>query len=152
MFCNNLIWFNVTFDSQLNKLKSAIKNENEVILRISSNTIGNSDDETNFLYKSLLTIRQVSNLQKAFANNLSANIKPSKAELFKIIQSGGFLGSFLGLLLKTGLLLLKNVLQTLAKSVLTSFGLTAAASAEDAGMHKKILGSGTTTLIISNKK
>ena len=152
MFCNNLIWFNVTFDSQLNKLKSAIKNENEVILRISSNTIGNSDDETNFLYKSLLTIRQVSNLQKAFANNLSANIKPSKAELFKIIQSGGFLGSFLGLLLKTGLLLMKNVLQTLAKSVLTSFGLTAAASAEDAGMHKKILGSGTTTLIISNKK
>ena len=119
MFCNNLIWFNVTFDSQLNKLKSAIKNENEVILRISSNTIGNSDDETNFLYKSLLTIRQVSNLQKAFANNLSANIKPSKAELFKIIQSGGFLGSFLGLLLKTGLLLMKNVLQTLAKSVLT---------------------------------
>ena len=137
MFCNNLIWFNVTFDSQLNKLKSAIKNENEVILRISSNTIGNSDDETNFLYKSLLTIRQVSNLQKASANNLSANIKPSKAELFKIIQSGGFLGSFLGLLLKTGLLLMKNVLQTLAKSVLTSFGLTAAASAEDAGMHKK---------------
>ena len=68
------------------------------------------------------------------------------------MQSGGFLGSFLGLLLKTGLLLMKNVLQTLAKSVLTSFGLTAAASAEDAGMHKKILGSGTTTLIISNKK
>ena len=117
MFCNNLIWFNVTFDSQLNKLKSAIKNENEVILRLSSNAIGNSDDETNFLYKSLLTIRQVSNLQKAFANNLSANIKPSKAELFKIIQSGGFFGSFLGLLLKTGLLLMKNVLQTLSKSV-----------------------------------
>ena len=67
-----------------------------------------------------------------------------------MIQSGGFLGRLLGLLLKTGLPLIKNVIKPLAKSVLIPLGLTAAASAADAGIHKKILGSGTTTLIISN--
>ena len=68
-----------------------------------------------------------------------------------MIQSGGFLGRLLGSLLKTGLPLIKNVIKPLAKSLLIPLGLTAAASAADAGMHKKILGSGnTTTLIISN--
>ena len=67
-----------------------------------------------------------------------------------MIQSGGFLGRLLGPLLKTGLPLIKNVIKPLAKSVLIPLGLTAAASAADAGIHKKILGSGTTTLIISN--
>ena len=68
-----------------------------------------------------------------------------------MIQSGGFLGRLLGPLLKTGLPLIKNVIKPLAKSVLIPLGLTAAASAADAGTHKKILGSGNmTTLIISN--
>ena len=68
-----------------------------------------------------------------------------------MIQSGGFLGRLLGPLLKTGLPLIKNVIKPLAKSVLIPLGLTAAASAADAGIHKKILGSGNmTTLIISN--
>ena len=68
-----------------------------------------------------------------------------------MIQSGGFLGRLLGPLLKTGLPLIKNVIKPLAKSVLIPLGLTAAGSAADAGIHKKILGSGnTTTLIISN--
>ena len=69
-----------------------------------------------------------------------------------MIQSGGFLGRLLGLLLKTGLPLIKNVIKPLAKSVLIPLGLTAAASAADTGIHKKILGSGhnNTTLIISN--
>ena len=74
-----------------------------------------------------------------------------------MIQSGGFLGRLLGTLLKTGLPLIKNVIKPLAKSVLIPLGLTAAASAADAGIHKKILGSGhnrpshnNTTLIISN--
>ena len=68
-----------------------------------------------------------------------------------MIQSGGFLGRLLGPLLKTGLPLIKNVIKPLAKSVFIPLGLTAAASAADAGIHKKILGSGnTTTLIISN--
>ena len=68
-----------------------------------------------------------------------------------MIQSGGFLGRLLGPLLKTGLPLITNVVKPLAKRVLIPLGLTAAASAADAGIHKKILGSGhNTTLIISN--
>ena len=109
------------------------------------------DNETNFPHKLLLTNRQVSNLRKAFANHLSADIKLSKTQLSKMIQSGGFLGRLLGPLLKTGLPLIKNVIKPLAKSVLIPLGLTAAGSAADAGIHKKILGSGnTTTLITSN--
>ena len=69
-----------------------------------------------------------------------------------MIQSGGFLGRLLGPLLKTGLPLIKNVIKLLAKSVLIPLGLAAAASAADAGIHEKIIGSGTTTLIISNDK
>ena len=60
-----------------------------------------------------------------------------------MIQSGGFLGKLLGPLLKTGLPLIKNVITSLAKTVLIPLGLTAAASTKDAGIHKKILGSGT---------
>ena len=69
-----------------------------------------------------------------------------------MIQSGGFLIRLLRPLLKTGLPLIKNVIKLLAKSVLISLGLTAAASAADAGIHKKILGSGNATLIISNNE
>ena len=69
-----------------------------------------------------------------------------------MIQSEGFLGKLLGPLLKTGLPLMKNVIKPLARSVLIPLGLTAAASAADAGIHKKILGSShnNTILIISN--
>ena len=93
-------------NSQLNKFKSAIKNETEVVLRLSSNMIG--DDETNFPHKSLLTNRQVSNLRKAFANYLSGNIKLSKTQISKMIQSGGFFGRLLDPLLETGLPLMKK--------------------------------------------
>ena len=140
-------------NSQLNKLKSAIKNETDVVLRLSSNMIGNSGDNTNFSHELLLTNRQVANIRKAFANNLSTDIKFSKAQLSKMIQSGGFLGKLLGPLLKAGLPLIKSVIKPLAKSVLVPLGLTAAASAADAGIHKKVLGSGrdhnNTILIIS---
>ena len=69
-----------------------------------------------------------------------------------MIHSGGFLGKLCGPLLKTGFPLMKNVIKPLAKSVSIPLGLTAAASAADAGIHKKILGScnNTTKLIISN--
>ena len=136
--------------SQLNKLKSGIKNETEVVLRLSSNMVGYSDDEANFLRKLLLTNRQVANLRKAFANYFETYIKLSKTQLSKMVPSGGFLGRLLGPLLKTGLPSMKNVIKPLAKSVLIPLGLTAAASAADAGIHEKILGSGNTTLIISN--
>ena len=104
--------------------------------------IGNSNDKTNFPYKLLLTNRQVANLHKAFANYSSTDIKLSKTQLSKIIQSGRFLDKLFGPLLKTGLPLMKNVIQPLVKSVLIPLGLTVAASAADPGIHKKILGSG----------
>ena len=87
-----------------------------------------------FPHKLLLTNTQVSNLRKAFANHLSADIK---THLSKMTQSGGFLGRLLGPLLKTGLPLIKNIVKRLAKSVLIPLGLTAAASVADAGIHKK---------------
>ena len=62
-------------NSQFNKLKSAIKNETDVVLKLSSNVISNSDDETNFPQKLLLTNRQVANLRKAFANYLTTYIR-----------------------------------------------------------------------------
>ena len=125
-------------NSQLNQFKSALKNEAEVVLRLSSNMIG--DDESNFPHKLLLTNRQVANLSKAFANHLSADIKLSKTQLSKMIQSGGFLGRLLGPLLKTGLPLITNVIKPLAKNVLIPLRLTAAAAAAaaaDVGIHKK---------------
>ena len=73
-------------NSQLNKLKSAIKNKTKVILRLSPNMIGDSNDEANFPHKLLLTDRQVSSIRKAFANNSSADIKFSKTQLSKRIQ------------------------------------------------------------------
>ena len=94
--------------SQLNKLKSGIKNENEVVIRLSPNMIGGSNDKTNFPHELLLTNRQVSSIRKAFGNNSSVDIKFSKAQLSKMIQSGGFLGKLLGPLLKTGLPLIKK--------------------------------------------
>ena len=111
--------------------------------------VGNN--EATFPHQLLLTNTQVSNLRKAFSNNLSANIKLSETQLSKMIQSGGFLVRLLGPFLKTGLALIKNVFKPLAKSILIPIGLTVEASAAYAGIHTKILGSGNmTTLIISN--
>ena len=91
---------------------------------------------------------QKTKLRNAFSNNMSTDLKLSKAQISKIIQSGGFSGSLLsklaGPLMKVAILLAKNVLAAL--------GITAAASAIDAGIQKKIHGSGTTTLIISNEE
>ena len=104
-------------------------------MRLSSNII--SDDETNFLYKLLLTNRQVANLHKAFANKSLADIKSSKTQLSKMVQLGRFLGRILGRLQKTGLPLIKNVVTPSAKIVLTPLGLTVAESAADAGICSK---------------
>ena len=92
--CNSL---NVKLsNSQLNKLKSAIKNETEVILRISSNMVGDSYDEINFPRELLLANRKVANLRKAFTNYLSTDIKLSKTQISKMRQSGGFLERLVG--------------------------------------------------------
>ena len=140
------------FNSQLNTLKWGMKNDVQVTLNFSPKVIGNCNDETNFLHKFLLTNTQISRLRKAVANNSPANIKLSKAQLHKMGQSGRFLGRLLGQWLKAGLPVTKNGLKLLAKSVLIPLGLTAAATATDAAIQKKIFGSGMTTLIISNEE
>ena len=138
---------NVKFsNSQLTKLKPAIKNGTGVTLNFPSNIINDSNDEYNFLQKLLLTNTQFSRLLKAFTNNSSANKKLSKNQLHKIRQSGGILGRPLGPLL------IGNALKPLAKNVLIPLGLTAAASASDAAIRKKMFGSWFTTLIISNEE
>ena len=108
-------------------------------MKLSSNVVDDSIDENN--------LRKIC---KAFENNSSANIQLSKTQLHEIGLSGGFLGRLLGLLPKTGLPLMKKVLKTLAKSLLTPLGLTASAS--DAAIHKKMFGIVTTTLINSNEE
>ena len=134
-------------NGQLNKLKNAVKDKTGTTLRMSLKMFNGND----LPHELLLTTRQKAKLRNAFNNNMSTDLKLSKAQISKIIQSGGFFGRLLGPLLKTGLPLTKNVIKTLAKSVLVTLGLTPAASAADAGIHEKILGSGTTTLIISNE-
>ena len=114
-------------NSQLNKLKSSIKNETDVALRILSNMVGNSNDKTNFPHELLLTNRQVVNIRKTFANHSSSDIKLSKTQLSKMIQSGGFLGNLLGKLAGP----LMKVAMPLAKNVLAPLGLTASMSAID---------------------
>ena len=103
-------------------MKSATDNATEVTLIISSNMIGSSNDEANF------------------ANNLLASIRLSKTQLSESMLSGGFLSRLLGPLLKTVLPLMKNVVKPLVKNVLIPVGLTAAASAANACIQKKILG------------
>ena len=118
---------------QLKKLKDTVRNNTGTTLRISLKMF-NGD---NLPHELLRTTRQKTKIRNAFNNTTSTNIKLSKAQINKIIQSGGFLGKLIGPLLKTGLPLIKNVIKPLAKSVLIPLGLTAAASAADAGIHKK---------------
>ena len=87
-----------------------------------------ADQQNNFT----ANIDIAGNLRKAFANNSSTNINLSKTQLSKMIQSGGFLGRRLGPLIKISLI--KNIIKPLTKSALIPLGLTAAASAADAGI------------------
>ena len=105
-------------------------------------------DGNDLPHELLLTTRQKTKLRNAFNNNMSADIKLSKTQIVKIIQSGGFLGSLLSKL--AGPLI--KIAAPLPKNVSAPFGITAAASALDAGIQKKIHRSGTTTLITSNEE
>ena len=98
----------------------------------------------------LLTTRQTTKLRNAIENNMSNDIKLSKAQISKIIQSGGFLGSLLSNLAGP----LMKVALPIARNILAPLGITAAGSAIDAGIQKKkkIHGSGKATLIISNEE
>ena len=123
-------------NSQLNKLKSAVKDRQGTTLRISARIF----NENNLPHELFLIQRQITKLRYNIENNMSTDLKLSKAHISKIIQSGGFLDKLLGPLLKTGLPLLKSVIKPLGL-----LGLTAASSVLE-------LGPGTTTLVISNEE
>ena len=131
-------------NTQLKKLKDAVKDNTETTLRINFKMFDGND----LPHELLLTTRQKTKLRNAFNNNTSADIKLSKTQIAKIIQSGGFLRTLLSKLAGP----LMKIAVPLARNVLAPLGITAAASTLDAGIQKKIHGSGTTTLIISNKE
>ena len=131
-------------DTQLEKLKTAVKNKTGTTLRTSLKMFNEKD----LPHKLLLTTRQKTNLSNALNNNMSTGIKLFTVHISKIIQSEGFLGSLLSKLAGP----LMKVAVPLALNILAPLVITAAASAIDAGIKKKIYGSGTTTLIISNEE
>ena len=110
-------------DAQLKKLKTAVKDKTKTTMKISFKMFDGND----LPHEILLTRRQKTKSRNALNNNMSTDLKLSRAQISKIIQPGGFLGRLLGPLLKTGLSLAKNVIKPLAKSVLIPLGLTAAA-------------------------
>ena len=116
---------------QLNKLKTAVKNKTGLTLRMSMKMLNGN----NLPHELLLTTRQKTKLRNAFNNNMSIDLKLSKAPISKIIQSGGFLGSLLSKLAGP----LMKVAIPLAKNVLAPLGITATASAIDAGIQKKYM-------------
>ena len=131
-------------DTQLKKLKTAVKNKTGTTLRMNLKMLDGNDVP----YELLLTTRQKTKLRNALSNNISTDLKLSKAQILKIIQSGGFLGLLLSKLAGP----LMKIAIPLAKNVLAPSGITAATSAIDAEIQKKINSSGTTTLIISNEE
>ena len=116
-------------DTQLKKLKTVVRNNAGTTLRISFKMF----DGNNLPHELLLTTRQKTKLRNAFNNNMFTDLKLSKAQILKLIQSGGFLGSLLSKLAGP----LMKVAIPLAKNVLAPLGITAAASALDAGIQKK---------------
>ena len=124
---------------QLNKLKKAVKSNEGATLRLGIKNF-NKDERSHEL---LLTTRQNTKLRDAINNNLTTDIKLSKTQIKKLIQSGGFLGKLLRKLAGP----LMKVALPLAKNVLAPLGLTAAMSAIDGGIQKKIRGSGVKLII-----
>ena len=131
-------------NTQLKKLETAVKNKAGTTLRMSLKML----DGGNSPHESLMTTWQETKLRNTLSNNMSTDMKLSKAQISKIIQSGEFLGSLLSKLVDP----LMKVTISLAKNVLAPLGITTAVSAIDAWIQKKIHGSGTKTLIISNEE
>ena len=104
-------------NARLKKLKTAVKNKLETTLRMSFKKFNGKD----LPHELLLTTRQKTELRNAFNNNISTDLKLSKAQISKVIQSGGFLGRLLGQLLKTGLTLIKSVIKPLVIIILIIF-------------------------------
>ena len=116
-------------DTQPKKLKTAVKNKTGTTLRISLKMFHGN----NLPHELLLTTRQKTKLRSAFNNTMSTDLKLSKAQISKLIQSGGFLGSLVSNIASP----LMKIAVLLAKDVLAPLGITAAASAIDAGIKKK---------------
>ena len=123
---------------QVSKLKTAVTNNERTTLRISAKMFNSG----NLPHELLLTTRQTTKLRNAIENNMSTDIKLPKAQISKIIQSGGFLRSLLSKIAGP----LMKVAVPLAKNILAPLGITAATSAIDAEIQKKTHGSGTTML------
>ena len=128
---------------QLNELKKAIKNNEETTLRLSIKNLNKNE----LPHELLLTTRQNTTLRNVVNNNMAADIKLSKAQIKKLIQSVGFLGNLLSKLAGP----LMEVAMPLAKNVLVPLGLTAAMSAIDGSIQKKMHGLGTTTSNIASE-
>ena len=124
---------------QLNKLKKAVKSNEGATLRLGIKNL----NEDELPHKLLLTTRQNTKLRNPIDNKLTTDIKLSKAQIKKLIQSGGFLGKLLSKLACP----LMNVALPLAKNLLAPLGLTAAMSAIDGSIQKKIHGSGVKLII-----
>ena len=124
---------------QLNKLKKVVKSNEGATLRLGIKNLNKYESP----HELLLTIRQNTKLRNAINNNLTTDIKLSKAQIKKLIQSGGFLGKLLSKLAGP----LMKVALPLAKNVLAPLGLTPAMSAIDEGIQKKIYGSGVKLII-----
>ena len=134
-------------DRQLKQLKTMVKDKTGTTLRINLKMFDGND----LPHELLLTKRQKTKLRNAFNNNMSTDLKLSKAQISKIIQSGGFLGSLLSKLAGP----LMKIAVSLAKNIVASLGIIAAAPAIDTGIQRKIHGSGhpwSTTLIVLNKE
>ena len=119
-------------DTQLKKLKTAVKNKTGTTLRMSLKMLNGNDVP----HELLLTTRQKTKLRNAFNNNMSTDIKLSKAQISKVIQSGGFLGSLLSKLASP----LMKIPVPLEKNILAVLGITAVASAIDAGIQYLVQG------------
>ena len=124
---------------QLSKLKKAVKDGSELVLRLGIKNF-NKDELPHQLF---LTTRKSTKLRNAINNNMSTDIKFSKAQLKKLIQSEGFLGSLLSKIAGPSM----KVAMPLVKNVLAPLGLTAAMPAIDGGIQKKVRGDGIKLMI-----
>ena len=118
-------------DTQLKKLKPAVKNKTGTTVRISLKMFNGN----NLSHELLLTTRQKTKPRNAFNNNMSTDLKLSKVQITKIIKSRGFLGPLLSQLAGP----LMKVAVPLAKNILAPLGITAAALDLDAGIKKKYM-------------
>ena len=124
---------------QLNKLKKAVKSNEGATLRLGIKNFNKNE----LPHELFLTTRQNTTLGNAINNNLATNIKLRQTQIKELIQSGGFLGKLLSKLAGP----LMKVAMPLAKNVLAPLGLTAALSAIDGSIQKKIHGSGVKLVI-----